>query len=117
MTPSFVIQRGETLTLVVEALAGVVADVSGVTAKMKQVQIGRHTVMPGPEVAVAASFTVSVLPAATGFLGGWSFTLNSAQTAALAAGLYLLDASFTVAGSTVIDGPHLLEVKNSAVAA
>lgn len=116
MTPTYTIQRGETVNIVVEALTGAVADVSAVSAKMKRVQIGRHTVMPGAEVAVAATFTPVVIPASADFLGGWSFGLSAVQTAALTAGLYLMDASFTVSGNVIIDGPVLIEVKNSAVA-
>ena len=117
MNPDYSIQRGETLSLIVEALMGDYLTVSGVAAKMKPVPIGRQTVMPGNEVAVAADLTIATLPPGTGFLGGWSLSLNSGQTAALAPGLYLIDASFTVSGNTIIDGPVLLEVKNSAVAA
>ena len=116
MSTPFVIRRGETLTFVVEALTGDPLLVSGVSAKMKSVQPGRQTLMPGAEVPLAATFTAASLPATTGFRGGWSLGLSAAQTLALAAGLYLVDASFTVDGNTIIDGPILLEVKNSAVA-
>lgn len=115
MNTPFTIQRGETLTFVVEALTGDPTTVSGVIAKMKPVQAGRQTLMPGSEVPVAATFTTTALPATTGFKGGWSLSLSASQTAALNAGLYLVDASLVTAGVTIIDGPILLEVKNSAV--
>lgn len=116
MNTPFTIQRGETLTFVVEALTGDPTAVSGVVAKMKSVQAGRQNLMPGSDVPVAATFTTTALPATAGFKGGWSLGLSAGQTAALNAGLYLVDATFTVAGNTSIDGPILLEVKNSAVA-
>lgn len=116
MNTPFTIQRGETLTFVVEALTGDPTAVSGVLAKMKSVQAGRQTLMPGSDVPVAATLTTTALPATTGFKGGWSLSLSASQTSTLSAGLYLVDASFILAGVTIIDGPILLEVKNSAVA-
>jgi hypothetical protein len=114
MTPDFIVSRGETLNIVISAKTGNPLAVTQVVSKMKKVQIGRQKVMPGDDVPVAATLTVTVLPAATDFLGGWNLALTKVQTAALQPGLYLLDASFDLSSGTIIDGPVLLEVQNSA---
>lgn len=109
----YICKRGSDFTIVIEAIEGDRTSVTAVAAKMKKFK-GGPIEMPGDTVPASATFTVAALAPATGFLGGWSLTLAAAVTAALPAGNYLADATFTVAAKDFIDGPIIIEVKNVA---
>jgi hypothetical protein len=83
-------QRGETVSLALDAVTGDPATVTSVTAAMKP---------------VAASFSVSSRVAAGSIPAGWTLTLSAAVSAALAAGTYLADAKLVVAGGVTITEP------------
>lgn len=112
MTP-YICKRGSDFTIVIEAIGGDRLAVTAVAAKMKKFK-GGAVEMPGDTVVSAASFVIAVLPPSAGFLGGWSLTLPALTTTGLTAGMYLADATLTVAGKDSIDGPVIIEVKNVA---
>jgi glutamine synthetase len=96
-------QRGETVSLALDAVTGDPATVTSVTAAMKPVAAGRTLVDSG--AAVAASFSVTNRVAAGQIPAGWTLTLSAAVSAALAAGTYLADAKLVVAGGVTITEP------------
>lgn len=112
MTP-YICKRGSDFTIVIEAFSGDRLAVTAIVAKMKKFK-GGGIEMPGETTPVAAAFVTAALPPSEGFLGGWSLTLPASVTAGLAAGMYLADATLTVAGKDSIDGPVVIEVKNVA---
>ena len=99
MTP-FTYQRGETISLALDAAEGDPLTVGAVTAQLKAVPPGRNAVPPG--APVATSFSVSTRAATTDFPAGWTLTISAAASAALTAGSYLADARLEVGTGVVI---------------
>jgi hypothetical protein len=90
--------RGETYSLALEATEG---DLTGATARadLKRAVSGKE---PGDAALVAAAFAVEAVAEVTPDGGpGWIFTLTPVQTAALATGLYVMDARVTLASGFV----------------
>ncbi len=101
MTP-YVFQRGETVLLALDAVAGDPLTVTSVTAAMKPVAAGRSAV--DPAAAVAATFAVTSRAAAGDIPAGWTLTLAAGASAAVPAGTYLADAKLIVgSGVTITD--------------
>jgi hypothetical protein len=100
---TYTFQRGETVSLALDAVQGDVASVSSVTAALKPLSAGRTMVDPG--AAVAATFSVSNRAAAGSIPSGWTLTIPAAVSAGLAAGTYLADAKLSVAGGVTITEP------------
>ncbi len=100
---TYTFQRGETVSLALDAVQGDPLTVTSVTAAMKPVAAGRS--MIDPASAVAASFVVTPRVAAGGLPGGWTLTIPAAASAALAGGTYLADAKLIVAGGVTITEP------------
>jgi hypothetical protein len=94
---TYTFQRGETVSLALDAVQGDPLTVTSVTAALKPLSAGRTMVDPG--AAVAATFVVANRP------GGWTLTISAAASAALAAGTYLADAKLVVAGQVTITEP------------
>jgi hypothetical protein len=94
---TYTFQRGETVSLALDAVQGDPLTVSSVTAALKPLSAGRTMVDPG--TAVAANFVVANRP------DGWTLTISAAQSAGLAAGTYLADAKLIVAGQVTITEP------------
>ncbi len=108
MTP-YTCKRGGTLTIHVKVITGLTASVAGTPiAKMKAFKKGGAPVMPGSDVPVAA--TLLVVPT----IDGWDLTLTEDMSQLLTAGIYLLDMVYTVGLRDYVDGPVLVEIKNSA---
>lgn len=99
MTP-FTYQRGETISLALDAVEGDPLTVGAVTAQLKAVAPGRTSIPAG--APIAASFSVSTRAATTEFPAGWTLTIPSAASAALSAGSYLADARLEVGTGVVI---------------
>ncbi len=99
MTP-FAYQRGETVSLALDAVEGDPLTVSNVTAQLKAVPPGRTAVPAG--APVAASFIVTPRIATTEHPAGWTLTLSAPTSATLASGTYLADARLEIAGGVVI---------------
>jgi hypothetical protein len=105
---TYTFQRGETVSLALDAVQGDPATVTSVTAAMKPVAAGRT--MIDPTAAVAATFVVS------NRVGGWTLTLSAATSAALVAGTYLADAKLIVAGGVTITEPVAIRMIDAVTA-
>jgi hypothetical protein len=104
MTP-YVFQRGETITLALEALSGDVGTVTAITADMKALAPGRTSV--SAQDPVAASFAI------TANSTGWTLTIPAAVSAALLAGSYLADARLVVAGGVIVTEPVSIRIRQA----
>lgn len=100
---TFTFQRGETVSVALDAVQGDPATVSAISAAMKPVLAGRSVV--DQAAAVAATFSVSNRAAAGEIPAGWTLTIPAAVSAGLAAGTYLADAKLTVGGGITITEP------------
>jgi hypothetical protein len=110
MTP-YVFQRGETISLALDALSGDPAAVSAIIARLKAVPPGRAHVPPG--APVAAEFDIVDRPAAGEIPAGWTLTIPAAESAALSPGPYLADARLDVAGGRVITESVAIRIRES----
>ncbi|MEP7350520.1 MAG: hypothetical protein ABI668_11320 [Sphingorhabdus sp.] len=99
MTP-YIFQRGETISLTLDAAVGDPLTVSQISASMKMVAPGRTGV--SASTPVAAVFAISARAAAGDIPAGWTLNIDAATCAALATGNYLADARLEVAGGVVI---------------
>lgn len=100
---TFTFQRGETVSLALDAVQGDPATVTSLTAAMKPVAAGRTSV--DPAASVAAAFSVSSRVAAGGVPAGWTLTISAPASAGLSAGTYLADARLVSAGGVTITEP------------
>lgn len=96
----FVFQRGETISLALDAVTGDPLQVTAVRAAMKAVAPGRTGVSASDPVA--AAFDITSRPASGDIPAGWMLTVNAAQSALLAAGAYLADARLEIGGGVII---------------
>jgi hypothetical protein len=110
MTP-FVYQRGETISLALDAVSGDPAGVSIISAQLKAVPPGRTSVPAG--APVAASFTVAPRADSGGIPPGWTMTIPAATSAGLASGSYLADARLEVAGGVIITESVALRLRDT----
>jgi hypothetical protein len=99
MTP-FIFQRGETISLALDAVAGDPATVTAISAKLKAVPPGRTTVPAS--APVAANFVISTRSAVGDIPAGWTLTVPAATSVALTPGSYLADARLEVAGGVIV---------------
>jgi hypothetical protein len=109
--PPFVYQRGETISLALDALTGDPAGVTAVTAAMKAVPPGRTSVPA--DTPVAATFVVSPRAAAGDVPAGWTLTINAAASAELVAGAYLADARLVVGGAVIITEQVAIRIRDA----
>lgn len=99
MTP-YIFQRGETISLALDALSGDPASVTAIAAKLKAVPPGRTT---APASApIAASFTITNRAASGAELAGWTLTVAAATSATLTPGAYLADARLSVGAGVIV---------------
>jgi hypothetical protein len=106
----YVFQRGETISLALDAVAGDPAQVSAIVAQMKAVPPGRTTVPAGaPPVA---SFEISTRAAAGDVPAGWTLVIPAAVSATLSPGSYLTDARLSVASGTIITEPVAIRIRD-----
>jgi hypothetical protein len=110
MTP-YIFQRGETISLALDALTGDPLSVTAISAQLKAVPPGRTSVPAG--VPISASFSVSSRAISGDIPAGWTLTIPSAASAALPAGAYLADARLEVAGGVVITESVSLRVRDA----
>lgn len=96
----YVFQRGETISLALDAVAGDPLSVTDIDATMKALAPGRTGIVPG--APVAAAFSVTPRVAEGDIPSGWTLSVDAASSAALAVGNYLADARIAVAGGVVI---------------
>jgi hypothetical protein len=112
--PPYIFQRGETVTLALDALSGDPASVSAINAQLKAVAPGRLSV--APDAPVAASFTIVPRAAAGDTPAGWTLTIPASLSATLAAGFYAADARLEVAGGVIITDQVALRIRESVTA-
>jgi integral membrane sensor domain MASE1 len=109
MSP-FVFQRGETLTLALDAVSGDPASVTAISAQLKAVPSGRTSVPAG--APVAATFAI-VTRAAGEFPPGWTLIISAATCSTLIPGTYLADARLEVAGGVIITEAVAVRIRAS----
>lgn len=110
MTP-YVFQRGETISLALDAVTGDPATVSAISAQLKAIPPGRTSAPPGEPIA--ASFTISPRSASGDDPAGWTLVLTAATSAGLLPGSYLADARLTVAGGVIVTEPVAIRIRQS----
>ena len=110
MTP-YIFQRGETISLALDAVTGDPLSVAAISAGMKMVAPGRTGV--SASAPLAATFTVAARPAQGDIPPGWTMTLDATISAGLAVGNYLADAKLTVGGGVVITESVAIIVRES----
>lgn len=107
----YIFQRGETISLALDAVTGDPLSVTAISAAMKAVAPGRTSVNAG--TLVAAVFAISPRAAQGDIPPGWSLTVDAAVSAALATGNYLADARLEVGGGVVITESVAISVRES----
>ena len=110
MTP-YTYQRGETISLALDAVTGDPAQVTAINAAMKAVPPGRSE---APASApVAASFAVTARPAAGDNPAGWTLTVSALASASLSPGSYVADARLEVAGGVIVTESVAIRLRQS----
>ncbi|MFN3747366.1 MAG: hypothetical protein ACK4SJ_01630 [Sphingorhabdus sp.] len=109
--PPYTFQRGETISLALDAVTGDPLTVTAISAAMKIVPPGRTGVPDG--APVAATFSISPRAAVGGIPPGWTLTIDAATSATLVACNYLADARLEVAGGVIVTEPVALRIKPS----
>lgn len=99
MTP-YTFQRGETISLALDAVKGDPLSVTAIGAGMKAVAPGRTGI--SLETPVAAVFAIAPRAAQGDIPPGWTLTIDAASSTALQAGSYLADARLEVGGGVII---------------
>jgi hypothetical protein len=107
----YIFQRGETISLSLDAVTGDPLAVTAVSAGMKMVAPGRTSVSAG--TPVAAAFAISPRAAQGDIPPGWNLIVDAASSAALVVGNYLADAKLSVAGGIVITESVAILVRES----
>jgi hypothetical protein len=110
MTP-YTFQRGETISLALDAVTGDPLSVTAISAAMKAVAPGRTSVSAG--TPVAAAFAISPRAAQGDIPPGWNLTIDAVTSAALAVGNYLADARLAVGGGVVITESVAIALRES----
>lgn len=100
---TFTFQRGETVSIALDAVQGDPLSVTAISAAMRPVAAGRSAI--DPATPVAATFSVANRTAAGAIPAGWTLTLPAAVSGSLAAGTYLADAKLTIGGGIAITEP------------
>lgn len=110
MTP-YIFQRGETISLALDAVSGDPLGVSAISAQLKAVPPGRTAVPPG--APVAATFVVLPRAASGDVPAGWTLIISAATSAMLSAGAYLADARLEVSGTVIVTDSVAIRVRDS----
>lgn len=109
--PPYIYQRGETISLALDALSGDPASVSAISAQLKPVAAGRLSV--AADAPVAAIFTISPRMAVDDLPAGWTLTIPASTSATLPAGFYAADARLEVAGGVIITDQVALRLRDA----
>jgi hypothetical protein len=98
--PQFIFQRGETISLALDALTGDPLTVSDVSAVMKAVAPGRTSV--APDAPVAAAFAIQARAADAENPAGWTLSIPALVSSTLQPGVYAADARLEMANGDII---------------
>ncbi len=110
MTP-YIFQRGETISLALDAVSGNPLDVTAISAELKAVPPGRTSVPEG--APVAATFVMIARPAVGSIPPGWTLVISAATSATLSPGAYLADARLEVAGGVIVTDAVAIRIRPS----
>ncbi len=110
MTP-YIFQRGETISLALDAVSGDPAVVSAISAQLKAVPPGRTSVPPGEPVA--ADFAISTRTAQGDIPAGWTLVIPALASAGLQPGAYLADARLEVGGGVIVTEPVAIRIRQA----
>jgi hypothetical protein len=110
MTP-YTYQRGETISLAIDAVTGDPAQVTAISAAMKPVPPGRSEAQAN--APFAASFLVASRLASGATPPGWTLTIPATVSASLAPGAYVADARLEVAGGVIVTESVAIRIKQS----
>jgi hypothetical protein len=110
MTP-YTFQRGETISVALDALTGDPQTVIAISAAMKAVAPGRTSVTETQPIA--AAFEIYPRAASGEISAGWTLIIPAATSAALAPGSYLADARIEIAGAVVISETVAIRIVQS----
>lgn len=110
MTP-YVYQRGETISLALDALSGDPASVTAIVAKLKAVPPGRTIVPPGS--LVAASFVITSRAAEGETPAGWTLTIPASVSTTLPPGSYAADARLEAPGGVIVTESVAIRIRES----
>jgi hypothetical protein len=107
----YIFQRGETISLALDAVSGNPLDVSAISAQLKAVPPGRMNVPEG--APVAATFVIAARPAVGDIPPGWILTLPAAVSASLPVASYLADARLEVTGGVIVTESVAIRLRQS----
>ena len=107
----FIYQRGETISLALDAVVGDPLSVSAITAQLKAVPAGRTTI--AANTPVAANFLITPHPAQGELPAGWTLTIDAVTSSTLTSGAYLADARLVVAGGVIVTEAVSLRLRDS----
>ncbi len=110
MTP-MIFQRGETISLALDAVSGDPLTVTSITAAMKAVAPGRTSV--SASAPVAAAFVISPRAAVGDVPAGWTLSIDANVSASLPSGHYLADARLGVGGGVIITETVMIQIRES----
>jgi hypothetical protein len=110
MTP-YIFQRGETISLALDAVTGDPQTVSSISAAMKAVAPGRTGI--SPDAPVAAAFSITPRAATADQPAGWNLTIDASFSASLSPGNYLADARLGSAGGVTITDSIAITIRDS----
>ncbi len=110
MTP-YIFERGETISLALDAVTGDPLAVNQIIAKLKPVAPGRNSVSAA--TPVAASFDIAPRVAVGDIPPGWTLTIGATTSALLRSGNYLADARIEIAGGVVISDAVSIQIRES----
>jgi hypothetical protein len=111
MTTPYIFQRGETISLALDAVTGDPLSVTAIGAVMKAVPPGRTGV--ADSAPVAATFSVSPRTAQGDIPPGWTLNIDAATSAVLVVGNYLADARLEIAGGVIVTEPVAIRIAPS----
>lgn len=104
---------GEDLAIALDATAGDPATVTAISAKMKPALVSTSRLALDDAATAIVLAVAPQVPASA----GWTITLPAAQTAALAAGVYGIDARLTIgSGIEMTDQSAFVSFSKAAVA-
>lgn len=110
MTP-YTYQRGETISLALDAVTGDPAQVTAISAAMKAVLAGRSEA--SATTPVSASFAIAARPAVGNEPPGWTLTIPAPVSASLLPGAYVADARLEIAGGVIVTESVAIRLKQS----